>query len=161
MLISYYRESVWVSWWVWILFIGLIAFFSSVFILQLVYEVPVGTRPAPTYVYLIFIVLFGLIFINFRKLNISVDSEKVEVSFGMIKKKISWNEVVSCKPTRARLAVYGGLGIRLGLDKSLAFISSSGNSVKIIRRNGRPLVFSTHNPENLSKIIDEITKSKA
>ena len=139
--------------------IVLIAFLASVLVLQAVFGIPIGTRPAPTYAVLILILAFSLIIINFRKLNITVDSEKIEVSYGIIKKTISLSEVVSCEPTMARFAVYGGVGIRLGLDKSLAFTASFGNAVKIIRKNGRPFVSSTHNPEKLSKIINE-TRSK-
>ena len=156
---NYYRESVWVSWWIWIFFIGLIVFLASVLVLLAVFGIPIGTRLAPTYALLTLIVAFGLIIINFRKLNITVDSQKIEVSYGIIKKTISLSEVVSCEPTMARFTVYGGVGIRLGIDKSLAFTASFGNAVKIVRRDGRPFVFSTSNPEKLSKIINEISKS--
>jgi hypothetical protein len=155
---NYYRESVWVSWWIWILFIGLIAFLASVLVLLMIFGIPVGTRPALTYALLILIVAFGLIIINFRKLNIIVDSEKIEVSYGIIKKTISLSEVVSCESTMARFSMYGGVGIRLGLDKSLAFTASFGNAVKIVRRNDVPFVFSTNNPRKLSTII-EISKT--
>lgn len=141
------------------MFIVAIVLVSFVFIPLSVFEIPFGTRPVPTYILpLIFIVALGLIFINFRKLNITVDTEKIKVSYGIIKKTISLNEVVSCEPTRARLKVYGGVGIRLGADKSMAFTTSFGNAVKIVRRNGLPFVFSTNNPEKLSKIINEISK---
>lgn len=140
------------------MFIGLIVFLASGLALQAVFGIPVGARPALTYALLILIVAFGLIIINFRKLNITLDSEKIEVSYGIIKKTISLSEVVSCEPTTGRFTLYGGVGIRLGLDKSLAFTASFGNAVKIVRRNGMPFVFSTNNPEKLSTIINEISK---
>ena len=141
------------------MFIGPIVFLASVLVLQAVFGVPVGTRPAPNSVLLVLIVVFCLIIINFRKLNITVDSEKIEVSYGIIKKKISLSEVVSCDSTKVRFTVYGGVGIRFGLDKSLAFTTSFGNAVKIARKNGRPFVFSTNNPRKLSTIINEISKT--
>jgi len=141
------------------LFIGLIVFLASVLGLQAIFGIPIGTRPAPNYALLILIVAFSLIIINFRKLNITVNSEKIEVSYGIIKKTISLSEVVSCEPTMARFTVYGGVGIRLGIDKSLAFTASFGNAVKIVRRNGVPFVFSTNNPGKLSTIVNEISKT--
>jgi len=156
---SYYRESVWISKWVWILFIGIIVFLSSVLVVQSIFGLPAGWTPAPTYLLLTLIVAFSLIILNFGKLNIKVNSENIEVRYGIIKKKISLNEVVSCEPTMAKGRVYGGVGIRLGVDGSLAYTTSFGNAVKIMRRNGMPFIFSTKNPEKLSKIINEISKS--
>lgn len=141
------------------MFIGLIVFLASVLVLQAVFGIPIGTRPVPTYALLILIVAFGLIIINSVKLNITVDSEKIKVNYGIIKKTISLSEVVSCEPTMARFRVYGGVGIRLGLDKSLAFTASLGNAVKIVRRSGVPFVFSTDNSGKLSTIINEISKT--
>jgi len=156
----YYRESVWMSWWVWGLFMGVVGFSSFALILQSVFGIPVGTRPAPNYLLLILILTLVLIFANFRKLSITVDAQKIEVNYGTIKRIISWNDVVSCEPTRAKFAVYGGVGIRLGIDKSLAFTTLLGNAVKIATRNGLPFVFSTNNPEKLSKLINEYSTSE-
>jgi hypothetical protein len=144
--------------WFFILFFGIIVFFSSVIVVQLVFGLP-ADRPAFTIVFLTLIVAFGLIILNFRKFNIKVNSENIEVGYGIIKKKISLNEVVSCEPTMAEGRVYGGVGIRLGVDGSLAYTTSFGNAVKIMRRNGVPFVFSTKNPEKLSKIINKMSKS--
>jgi len=157
----YYRESICLHWWIWILFVGAIAFPSSILVVQSFLEPPAWWKPAPVSALLILIVTFGLIFLNFAKLSIKVDSEKISVRYGLIKKTISWNEVVSCEPTRADLGVYLGVGIRLGVDNSLAFTTSFGSAVRIVRSNGRSFVFSTNNPEKLSKIINEISKARA
>jgi len=155
-LTVYYKESVWVSWWVWALFIVTSVFLSSVFFVQSVFGIPVGTKPAPNFVLLILLVFLGFIIFSFRKLNLTVDSENIEVNYGAVKKKIAWSEVVFCEPTKAKLTVYGGVGIRLGIDKSLAFTTSFGNAVKIVRKNGLPFIFSTNNPKKVSNIVNEI-----
>jgi hypothetical protein len=97
----------------------------------------------------VLIIALVLIYTSFRKLSTNVDAEKIEVSNGAVRKTISWNDVVSCEPTRARLVVYSGVGIRLGIDKSLAFTTSGGNAVKIVRKSGLPFAFSTDSPEKL------------
>lgn len=157
----YYSETVWMSWWIWVLFAGVVGFSSFALILQSVYGIPVGTRPAPNYVLLILILALVLVFFNFRKLDIRVDAQKIEVSYGVIKKTTSWNDIVSCESITARPALYGGVGVRLGTDRSLAFTTSFGNAVRIVTRNGLPFVFSTNNPERLSRLIDEISKPEA
>jgi hypothetical protein len=155
---SYYRESIWNKW-VLIYFIGIIVILSSVLVVLSIFGRLAGWTPKHTYLILTLIVALSLITLNFRKLNIKVNSENIEVGYGIIKKKISLNEVVSCEPTMAKGRVYLGFGIRLGVDGSLAYTTSFGSAVKIMRRKGRPFVFSTKNPEKLSKIINEISKS--
>lgn len=159
MLKNEYRESIWISKWALIFLSGVIVALSSVLVVQSIFGLIAGWTPAVTYLFLALIVAFSLTTLNFRKLNIKVNSENIEVRYGIIKKKISLNEVISCEPTMVRGIAYGGVGIRVGVDGSLAYITSFGDAVKIMRRNDRPFVFSTKNPEKLSKIINKMSKS--
>jgi hypothetical protein len=161
MLRSYYREIIWARWWFWISFLGAIAVPSCFLIVQSFFELPAWWHPAPTSALLILIAALALIFPAFGRLSIKVDSESIKVGYGVIRKTISLDEVVSCEPTSARLRVYGGVGIRLGTDGSLAFTTSRGNAVKITSRKGRPFVLSSNNPERLSKIIEKISKARS
>jgi hypothetical protein len=95
------------------------------------------------------------------RLSTNVNSESIRVSYGIIRKTIPWNEVVSCEAIMANFGVYLGVGIRLGADDSLAFTTSFGNAVRIMRTNGRAFVFSTRNPRELSRIINELSKSSS
>ena len=85
-------------------------------------------------------VLFGaeafliLVYLVFMRLDISIDPERVEVRFGIIRKTIPIEEIVSCEPTHAGFTVYGGVGIRYGIDGSMAFTTSFGDAVKIRKR---------------------------
>jgi len=67
-----------------------------------------------------------LIFINFRKLDVTIYPTVITVSFGIITKKISLEEVLSCEPVKARLDVYTGAGVRIEGDGALAFITRIG-----------------------------------
>ena len=108
-------------------------------------------------------VLFGaealliLVYLVFMRLDISIDPERVEVRFGIIRKTIPIEEIVSCEPTHASFKVYGGVGIRYGIDGSMAFTTSFGDAVKIRRRRGRSFVFSTNRPfevlEHINRLI--------
>ncbi len=109
------------------------------------------------------VVLFGveafliLVYLVFRRLDISIDSERVEVRFGILRKTIPIEEIVSCEPTLVSLTVYYGVGIRYGIDGSMAFTTSFGDAVKIIKRRGRFFVFSTNRPfevlEHINRLI--------
>ena len=108
-------------------------------------------------------VLFGaealliLVYLLFMRLDISIDPERVEVRFGIIRKTIPIEEIVSCEPTHAGFTVYGGVGIRYGIDGSMAFTTSFGDAVKIRKRRGRSFVFSTNRPfevlEHINRLI--------
>ena len=93
----------------------------------------------------------------FMRLDISIDPERVEVRFGIIRKTIPIEEIVSCEFTYAGVTVYGGVGIRYGIDGSMAFTTSFGDAVKIIKRRGRSFVFSTNRPfevlEHINRLI--------
>jgi hypothetical protein len=158
MLRNYYNENVWLPWYVWLVFLGPFSVLLAFLVVQSAPALPAWWHPAPTIALLILIGLFVLIMLNFSKLSIQVDSEKIRVSFGILGETISWNEVISCNVIKARFGVYGGAGIRLGIDNSLAFTTSFGNAVRIMRTSGRTFVFTTKNPTKLSKIINEHSK---
>lgn len=159
MLRNYYRENVWLQWWALLPFLGAIALLLAFLIVQSSPAVPVWWHPAPTVALLTLMGFPVLILLNFMRLSITVDSEHIKVGFGILRKTISWKEVMFCQVTKARFGVYGRVGVGLGVDNSLAFTTSFGNAVQIMRRNGRPLVFSSKNPTKLSKIINEHVSS--
>ncbi len=101
--------------------------------------------------------LLILVYLIFMRLDISIDPERVEVRFGIIRKTIPIEEIVSCEPTHAGVTVYGGVGIRYGIDGSIAFTTSFGEAVKIRKRRGRSFVFSTNRPievlEHINRLI--------
>jgi hypothetical protein len=99
---------------------------------------------------------FIAIYLNFGKLVIRVSEDELSVSFGFIKKKIPIKDITMAKTTTARLGVYGGNGIRIGGDGSLAFISNFGDAVKLDRTKSRPFVFTTKNPDKLINIITSL-----
>jgi hypothetical protein len=167
LLRSYYKETLRAGWAIWgflILLVGGIAFPASILYVQSSPEpLPPWWNPAPTLALLLLLVAFSVlsvVFLSFARLYIDVNSENIHVRFGIMRKRISLSTVVSCEPTTAKFRVYGGVGIRLGTDGSLAYTISTGSAVKINIENGRPFVVSTRNPEQLAKIINEVSRTQ-
>ncbi len=63
--------------------------------------------------------------------------------------------ITNCDITKARFRTYGGIGIRFGLDGSLAYNTDFGEAVKLTFQSGRPFVFSSRNPQKLCNLINE------
>jgi len=101
------------------------------------------------------------VFVNFRTLEISITGESLTVGYGFIKSRMRLGDVLHAEAVRPSFWRYGGLGIRLGLDGSLGYVVDYRRGVKITRRSGMTVFFSTGNPEKILQIIDHETKLSA
>lgn len=99
-----------------------------------------------------------ILFWNYRGIQIQVTNKELLISYGFFNHKhIPISNIVSCKPTKNPLSKYGGAGVRYCFtDRSWAYTTSFGDAVKIIRRKGKPFVFSSNNPEKICSIISQI-----
>ena len=141
-----YRERVVLASWVSLLLgliMGIIAVMGYV---NLFYGITLGRNTYSTAVIIGVEAFLILVYLVFMRLDISIDSERVEVSFGILRKTIPIEEIVSCESTHVSLTAYYGVGIRYGIDGSIAFTTSFGDAVKIRKRRGRSFVFSTNRP---------------
>jgi hypothetical protein len=98
---------------------------------------------------------------NYRGIQIRITSNELVIHYGFLNRKhISTSNIVSCEPTTANFRKYWGVGVRYGIDHSLAYTTSFGNGVRIVLKKGRPFVFSSHNPQEICDIINQAkTKS--
>lgn len=148
-----YRERLWISPWVTVVFIAIVGFLSICAAIQQSLGIPLGSRPAPTYVYVVLAAVFAVIYLSFARLEVDIDSVRVSVRYGLFRKVVPMGSVTSCEPTRSRFSVYGGFGIRIGTDRSLAFTNSFGDAVRLERAEGMPLVFSTRRQAEVVSLI--------
>ena len=96
-----------------------------------------------------------LLYWNFRGLRIIITSEYLNVNYGIFNhKNIPLQEITGCEETKANFKRYGGIGVRLGWDGSVAYNTDFGEAVKLILRKGRPFVFSTRNPQKICNLIE-------
>jgi hypothetical protein len=151
-----YRERVWLNWWVWTVVVAVV---SSTALLGRGNFGYAFERPptAILYVFLLLDVIFIPIVLNFCKVEIQVNKESVRVGYGLLKKAIPVEEIVSCVPARTRLPLYGGVMLRLGENDLPNF--KAGNAVKITGKAGKSFLIPTNKPEELSKIIKGTSKA--
>ncbi|MHA1491166.1 MAG: hypothetical protein ACTSRI_16150 [Promethearchaeota archaeon] len=96
---------------------------------------------------------------NYRGLQITLMKNQIEVNYGIFNHKIiPLKKILSCEITKATFRKYGGVGIRLSFDGSMAYNTDFGEAVKITYQNGRPFVFSTKNPQKICNLINEYSK---
>ena len=149
-----YREHVLLGQWTSIAIGLLIAVLTPLIILQVFAS---SREPYLAILYFVLDLFFILIFINFRKLDVTIYPTVITVSFGIITKKIPLEEVLSCEPVKARLDVYTGAGVRIGGDGALAFITRiGGDAVKLHLSSSRPFVFSTNRQNEIIYTIKNL-----
>jgi uncharacterized membrane protein (DUF485 family) len=148
-----YRERLWISPWVTVVFMAVVGFLSICAAVQQFLSIPMGSRPAPTYAYVVLAAVFTAIYVSFARLEVDINAERVSVRYGLVNKAVPMGSVTSCEPTRSRFSVYGGFGIRIGTDRSLAFTNSFGDAVRLERAEGMPLVFSTRRQAEVVGLI--------
>jgi hypothetical protein len=99
------------------------------------------------------------LFWNYRGIEIELDDKELLVNYGIFNRKsISLKDILSCELTNASFRRYGGVGVRMGWDGSRAYTTSFGDAVRLTTQKGRPFVFSSHNPEEICKIINQMKK---
>jgi hypothetical protein len=85
---------------------------------------------------------------------IKINHESLSVSYGRFdKKSFLIKDISSCKKTRS-FGRYLGVGVRVGLDGSLAYTTSFASAVEITPKVGRVFVFSSKDPDKVCEIIN-------
>jgi len=96
-----------------------------------------------------------LIFWNYRGLQIKISDKRLTVEYGRFdKKSFLLKEIVSCKKTKS-FGRYLGVGVRIGLDGSMAYTTSFASAVEVTPKVGRVFVFSSSAPNRICEIINQ------
>ena len=98
-----------------------------------------------------------LVYWNYRGLKITLTKNQLDVEYGIFNhKKIPIKKISRCEITKAHFRKYGGVGIRFGVDGSIAYNTDFGEAVKLTFQSGRPFVFSTRNSQEICNLIDKL-----
>lgn len=142
------------------------AIFASITIIMLfllVYQIlvnPLGSRPAPTWFYLIMALLFVGIAFVFGRLTIRMTPASISVGYGPLGQSFNWDNVEGCFLDKTSAVQYGGAGLRMakvGGNWRIIYIVVESPRVVLSLREGRfkEVVFSTRHPEEVMKTIKE------
>ncbi len=106
---------------------------------------------------LLVLVVLLLLFLYFslRTLRIRVTKRDLSVSFGVIGTSIPLSEVLHVETEKPSFWRYGGLGIRWGWDGSVGYLMNYGDAVRVTRRRGRAILFSTRSPDEVVAVIED------
>jgi hypothetical protein len=97
-----------------------------------------------------------LVLLNFAVLEVQVTEEAFTARYGIFRMRIPSEQITEVEITTAPLLKYGGIGLRWGVDGSIAYTTSFGTAVRIERRTRRPFVVSTHRPQELIAALLQI-----
>lgn len=93
------------------------------------------------------------VFWNFRGLRVQIKDDRLYLNYGLFNRKsFLLKEITSCKKTKT-FGRYLGVGVRYGLDDSLAYTTSFATAVEVVPKVGRKFVFSSKNPDKVCELI--------
>ncbi|MHA1626961.1 MAG: hypothetical protein ACTSYT_03650, partial [Candidatus Asgardarchaeia archaeon] len=92
--------------------------------------------------------------LNFRKLTVTVTADYLEFGYGVIKDRIKLSRITDCKMVDVEFQKYGGLGIRMERDGSIAYVPKPGKCVRIsIEGRLRDYIIYAKRPQTLRNLL--------
>ena len=164
-IVSYHEVQRFGQWWLWIVVLGIAALQWYSFIEQIVLGRPFGDNPAPDWLLIPLVLLFGIglpwLFAASRLVTV-VRPEALYVQlfpFHLKPVVIRWDSIAACSGGKYNpILDYGGWGIRLGRD-GRAYNVSGNLGVKLELKQGRSLLIGTRHPVELAAAINAMLKS--
>lgn len=146
-----YKETIYYGVWLWVLVLGLAGLYIAITIGAVTKHM--------SGLYIIFgviaIILFALL-LNFWRLVFIVTETRVTFGFGLIRKSFNRDDIISCEPYQLKFSNYLGYGIRLGLDKTVAYNTRNGDGIKLVVEGAkRPYVISINNSGYVCKLLSK------
>ena len=153
--------------WLWVFILLVAAYTWYITIQQIIFGIPMGDKPAPNLLLVIFWVIFGLIFPIFMlglcKLVTEVRSDGLYIRFlpfhihykSFLFKDIIRYEAITYSPLKR----FGGWGIRFNLKGETAYNMSGKQGVELLLKN-TIVVVGTQNSNQLIKALDSVKESK-
>ena len=145
--------------WLWVIVLGITGLMWYTAIMQLLFHVPVGSKPASDPQAFVLWLIFGLgfpILFFYVKLETEVRYDGIQIRFFpflLRTKKVAFTELSSCEARTYRpLLEYGGWGVRLGA-KGWAYNASGREGVELQLRDGRMLLIGSQRSHELCQVI--------
>lgn len=101
-----------------------------------------------------FVLIVNLIlFTSFSKLSIKITDRYLQLAFGIFRRKFYFDQIKKSLLEDYNIDNYRGYGIRLGKDKSTAFVARSGTGIRMSFKVGRDCFFTTDNQQQVLALI--------
>lgn len=142
----------------WIVLVGLLFFCIFATLSQVVFNIPVGNNPMPNWGLLTLTAFaFILTFLTLSsRLNLDLDKKFIKIDFRPLgHEEIAWNEVKQVKMARLNLI---SVGRRYSKDLGHIYNAGASDALSLELKNGRKVLISTRNPEELKKYLKSIKK---
>ena len=145
--------------WIWFVVLCLAGFFWYFFLKQVIMGTPLGSRPAPDVVFVIFWLIFsvGFPWLFFSaKLITEVRHDGIYIQyvpFHRTHRQIAFTEINEYRASTYKpILEYGGWGIREGRHGT-AYNMSGNKGVQLVLNNNRRILIGSRRPEELYQAI--------
>jgi len=140
------------GWIINLVFIPILLFFAAILYYQEVLGKPLGDRPAPSWFYLGFALLFLILMALFSTLTVTGFSDYLEIKFGigLVRKKFYYKNIQSCSVQKNPFLY--GWGIRK-IPGGWLYNVSGSMSVQLDMKDGKMYRIGTAEPEKLKQVI--------
>jgi hypothetical protein len=153
------------QWWITLLLYGLMGLFVYASIQQLLYNIPLGSKPAPNIVLILGDLLMLLLIVFFRYLTLTTvaDKDGIRVQFKPFHRNeqvFKWQDIENAELiTYKPLLHYGGWGIRYGLYGK-AYSVTGDQGIMLTLKKGKKVLVGTQNPAEFQAYIEDIKAKK-
>ena len=148
-----YRDETYMPLWARVPLLGFFIWMGWMLGYQLYTGIGLGSKPAPNSVLFTLMLLFYFIYDTFHKLSIKVNRERIQLGYGLLVRNIPLWDVEAVEKSSIRFLEYGGLGLKYNLKGELAYSTRVGDAVRIIRKNGSPILFTPNEPDLALEVI--------
>ncbi len=140
------------GWLIIFIFSPILLFFAGVLCYQEVLGKSFGDKPAPSWLYLGFLIFFLAVLALFSNLTVTGFTNYLEIKFGigLIRKKFYYNDIRSCSVQKSPW--YYGWGIRK-IPGGWLYNVSGSMSVQLDMKNGKMYRIGTAEPQKLEHFL--------
>lgn len=142
----------------WIVLSGLLFFSIFATLSQVIFGIPVGNNPMPNWgIIALTAFSFILIFLTISsRLHTTIDTKFIKIYFPPLGgEEIAWKEVKSVKMAKLNLI---SVGRRYSKDLGHIYNAGGKEALSLELKNGRKVLVSTRNPEQLRTYLKRIKK---
>jgi len=161
---EYYQAQPFKQILVWIFILGFAGFMWYSVYHQIILSNPMGSRPAPDMILLIFWVIFGILFpagLIKARLFLAIDKDYISYRFFPLHlniHRLPLHMIQDIESVRIRPIIeFGGFGIRYGF-KGKGYIMGGKKGIKVSFYSGRPVYFSSDNPDSAVQAFQKVKK---